>query len=169
MLDEKRIKEVQQNVAQYLQEGLLQKRQANQQAITILVENARNSIQETRNVQTPLWKIVISYYSMFYVANAVLVKLGYKVGDKVAHKVTSDALIVYVKDRLAIELLDSYQTAQSEALAGIKANELVKSFDLERTKRSIFQYTTTKTVMESKAQTSVKRAQEFVAEMMKLL
>ena len=41
-----------------------------------------------------LWVIVISYYAMFYAANAVLLHLGYRTGEKIAHKVTSDALIV---------------------------------------------------------------------------
>ncbi|MFT4343684.1 MAG: hypothetical protein ACMXYE_02965 [Candidatus Woesearchaeota archaeon] len=169
MLDEKRIHEAKQNVKLYLQEGLLQKKDSHNKAIEILTKNATESINEAKKVTTPLWKIVISYYAMFYIANAVLVKLGYKVGEKIAHKVTSDALIVYVTGKLATELLEQYEQVQNEALAGIRANELIESFDLERKKRSIFQYTTSEIVMEAKAKTSLKRAQEFVLEMMKLL
>ena len=169
MLDENRIKEAKQNVAQYLQDGLLQKKTPQKETVNILVKNATDSIIEAKNVKTPLWKIVISYYAMFYIANAVLINLGYKVGDKIAHKVTSDALIVHITGKLASELVEQYELAQDEALAGIRANELVESFDLERRKRSIFQYTTSEIAIEAKAKTSVKRAQEFVIEMMKLL
>ena len=53
-----------------------------------------------------LWVIVISYYAMFYAANAVLLHLGYRTGEKIAHKVTSDALIVLVLEKLYELLLD---------------------------------------------------------------
>ncbi len=41
--------------------------------------------------------------------------------------------------------------------------------DLERVKRSIFQYETTEEVKTAKAQTSLKRAEEFAKEIEKLL
>ena len=43
---------------------------------------------------------VISYYSMFYIANAVLFKIGYKIGEQTPHKITADALIVFVRNKL---------------------------------------------------------------------
>ena len=43
-----------------------------------------------------------SYYSMFYIANAVLIKKGYKTGDKIAHKVTADALITIIRSKLKL-------------------------------------------------------------------
>jgi len=78
-----------------------------------------------------LWVIVTSYYSMFYMANAILLHYGYKTQDKIAHKVTSDALIVLVLHRLKEEFLEYYEAMQSDALeiAGTKGqsrNELVK-------------------------------------------
>ncbi len=169
MIDTKRVDEAKSNVSHYLRDGLLVKRLSSPEIISVLVNNARNSIDETFRVQTPLWKIVTSYYAMFYIANAVLSKLGYKVGESIAHKVTSDALIVYVQDKLRKGLLEEYEQVQDEALAGIRANDLVESFDLERRKRSIFQYHTSQQALESKALTSQKRAREFVAELMKLL
>lgn len=63
-----------------------------------------------------IWVVVISYYSMFYIANAVLLELGYKTGDKVVHKVTNDALIVLVMDKLKKGLLEEYETAKEDAL-----------------------------------------------------
>jgi uncharacterized protein (UPF0332 family) len=164
-----RIKEAENSVKSYLSDEYIKKIIPDNNIIRILEKNADESIYEAQKVKSSLWKIVISYYSMFYIANAVLVKLGYKVGDKIAHKVTSDALIVFVKDKLSKKLLEDYEIAQEEALAGIKADELVQSFDLERKKRGTFQYNTSETVKDSKAETSLKRAKEFIFVMKKLL
>ena len=100
MLDEKRIKEAESNIKKYLDEGLLTKNK-NETAKLMYLENSDVSLEtakklvslETENYKPHLWVIVSSYYSMYYIANAVLLELGYKVGDKVSHKVTSDALI----------------------------------------------------------------------------
>ena len=58
---------------------------------------------------------------------------------------------------------------QKEALAGIKADELMQAFDYEREKRGIFQYRTNESAKEAKAKTSLERAKEFVIEMKKLV
>ena len=63
-----------------------------------------------------LWVIVSSYYSMYYIANAVLLKLEYKVGSAVSHKVTSDALIVFVRDKLKNSILEDFEDAKAEAM-----------------------------------------------------
>ena len=76
-------------------------------------------------------------------ANAVLFRLGYKIGDKIPHKVTVDALIVFVRNKLKKIFLEEYEEAQNEALPGIKADTLIDEFDKERAKRGIFQYETT--------------------------
>ena len=109
--------------------------------ITVLQNNAGDSIEIAEflaeNKKSDLWIIVTSYYSMFYIANAVLFKLGYKIGDKIPHKVTADALIVFVRNKLKKRLLEDYEEAQNEALPGIKADTLIDEFDKERTKRGI--------------------------------
>ncbi|MFT7615791.1 MAG: hypothetical protein ACI8Y7_000616 [Candidatus Woesearchaeota archaeon] len=92
MLNEKRIKEAEFNVTTYITQNLLKKINPNTSIIRILEQNANESLIEAQRVESSLWKIVISYYAMFYIANAVLVKIGYKVGNKIAHKVTSDAV-----------------------------------------------------------------------------
>lgn len=107
MLDEKRIQEAESNVQQYLQDGLLRK-QNNETAKAMYVENADLSLEtaqkllalESKEYHPYLWVIVTSYYSMYYIANAILLRLGYKVGDKVSHKVTADAIIIFVKNKL---------------------------------------------------------------------
>ena len=175
MLDEKRINEAENNVKSYLEEGLLSKTNAKQEVLAILLKNAKESLRVAEEIYqkgiSDLWVIVSSYYSMYYYANAVLLKLGYKVGDKIAHKITSDALMVYVRKKLKESILKEYEEAKEEALniAGIKADSLIESFEYERGKRGRIQYETLDMEKHSKAKTSLERAKEFTREMEKLL
>ena len=175
MLSEKRINEAENNVKSYLEEGLLSKTNAKQEVLAILLKNAKESLRVAEEIYqkgiSDLWVIVSSYYSMYYYANAVLLKLGYKVGDKIAHKITSDALMVYVRKKLKESILKEYEEAREEALniAGIKADSLIESFEYERGKRGRIQYETLDMEKHSKAKTSLERAKEFTREMEKLL
>ncbi len=178
MLDEKRIKEAEANVKQYLEEGLL-KKQKNETAKEMYIENADLSLEtaqklislETETYKPHLWIIVICYYSMYYIANAVLLELGYKIGSRISHKVTSDALIIYVRTKLKKELIGEYEDVKEDALELIssKTDTLLQSFDFERGKRSKFQYNMDEQVKKSKALTSLERAKQFVFDMKKLL
>jgi uncharacterized protein (UPF0332 family) len=171
MLDKDRIKEAEANIHVYLREELIKKQDFKDIVFNVLTNNAHESLAIAESVKdkSDLWTIVISYYSMFYIANAVLYKLGYKVGDKIAHKVTADALIVYVRKRLKDSLLQSYEEIKEEALAGILADKTIKSFDQERIKRNRIQYHTNEQEKHTKAITSLMRAKEFMLEMEKLL
>src|SRR3989344_6630670 len=148
MLNNDRIKEAETNVKAYLEEGLLKKEPLNADALEVLLKNSQESTKSAEKLNTErgsdLWIIVCSYYSMFYIANAVIRKLGYKVGEKIAHKVTADALIVHVRGKLKEGLIEEYENSKEEALnlAGIKADSLIESFDREKTKRGIIQYRT---------------------------
>ena len=175
MLNEKRIKEAETNIKSYLSEGLLKKEQFNSIVFNVLINNSKESIETANflssNKKSNLWIIVSSYYSMFYIANAVLYKLGYKVGDKISHKVTSDALIVYVRNKLRDNLIEDYEEIKEEALliAKNKAEGLLEDFDFERKKRGLIQYQTKEVEKASKAETSLKRAKQFLYEMNALL
>jgi len=175
MLDKKRIKEAEDNVRSYLEEGLLKKTTMNQQVMNILLGNAKESLRVAEEVHknnlSELWTIVCSYYTMYYYANAVLLKFGYKIGDKIVHKVTSDALIVYIRGKLKESLIEEYEQTKEEALnlAGTRADSLIESFEFERNKRSLIQYKTIEIEKQSKAKTSLQRAKEFAKEMEKLL
>ena len=173
MLSEKRVKEAEKNVTSYLAEGLLQKKLFEQIVFRVLLSNARESLNISnflaKEQKSDLWVIVTSYYSMHYMANAVLYKLGFKVGEKISHKITADALIVYVRKHLRDNLIEQYEELKKEALAGIRTDELIEAFDYERRKRGIIQYQTKELEKHSKAITSLNRAKEFVAEMEKLL
>src|SRR3989339_2070019 len=148
MLTDKRIKEAESNVKSYIEDGLLKKAVMDKQVINILLRNAKESLRVADEVYkqnlSELWVIVCSYYAMYYYANAVIFMLGYKVGDKIVHRVTSDALIVYVRGKLKESLIEEYEQTKEEAmsLAGIRADSLIESFDFERSKRSTIQYNT---------------------------
>src|SRR3990167_8442795 len=120
MLDTNRIKEAESNVRSYLEEGLLKKTVMDQQVLNILLRNAKESLRVAEEVHqknlSELWVIVCSYYTMYYYANAVLLKFGHKVGEKIVHKVTSDALIVYVRGKLKASLIEEYEKTKEEAL-----------------------------------------------------
>lgn len=173
MLDENRIKEAEKNVRDYLESEMIKKHLFKEEILKVLLNNAHDSIEIAeflgKNRKSDLWIIVTSYYSMFYMANAVLFKLGYKVGDKIPHKITADALIVFVRNKLKKRFLEEYEEAQNEALPGIMADDLLDEFDKERNKRSMLQYETTSIEKHSKAETSLQRAKIFVFEMEKLL
>ena len=175
MLDKKRIKEAENNVRSYLNEGLLKKATMNKQVMDILLRNAKESLRVAEEIHqknlSELWVIVCSYYAMYYYANAVLLKFGYKVGEKIVHKVTSDAMIVYIRGKLKESLIEEYEQTKEEALnlAGMKADSLIESFEFERNKRSLIQYRTIDIEKQSKAKTSLQRAKEFTREMDKLL
>ncbi|MBI2651749.1 hypothetical protein HYX01_04720 [Candidatus Woesearchaeota archaeon] len=84
MLTDKRIKEAQSSFNSYLQDGLVAKKKEFEQRIfNILENNANESLKIAEmlfaNQDSWLWTIVTSYYSMYYIANAVLYKMGYKV------------------------------------------------------------------------------------------
>ena len=176
MLSEARIKEAENNVRTYTSDGLLRKvTKPDINVKNILIKNCEESLKVAEmifnNNSSHLWTVVCSYYSMFYIANAVLYELGFKVGDKIVHKVTADALVVFVKNKLAKSLLEDYEKSKEEALqvAKLESEELLQSFDYEQAKRSIFQYGMTEQVIKGKAQTSLERAKKFVFELGKLL
>jgi len=175
MLNEKRIKEAESGVKSYLSEELLKKESFNSIVFNILMANSNESIETatflSNNKKSNLWIIVSSYYSMFYIANAVLYKLGYKIGDKIPHKVTSDALIVYVRNKLKNNFIEDYEEIKEEALliAKNKAEGLLEDFDFERKKRGFIKYQTKEVEKASKAETSLKRAKQFLFEMNDLL
>lgn len=171
VLSPQRILEAQTNMKHYLSEGLIKKHIFREEIFAVFMDNSNESLEVSQYLadKSDLWTIVTAYYSMFYISNAILLKLGFKVGEKIPHKVASDAMIVLVRSKLKDSLFKDYEDAQNEALAGIKADSLLEEFDLERKKRGLFQYETTKSEKHSKAQTSLKRAKNYVFEMKKLL
>ena len=159
----------------YLRDGLI-KKERNETARAMYLKNAELSLNLAEEcmgspLKPHIWVVVISYYSMFYIANAVLLNLGYKIGDKIVHRVTSDALVTLVMDKLRKGLLEEYEDLREDALeiASIRSEEIIAFYAQELDKRSRFQYNMTESIQEQKAMTSLKRAREFMMEMKKLL
>lgn len=173
MITKNRINEAENNFKMYLENGLI-KKSTSAIAKEIFIKNATDSIRAAQLLfenKVYLWTIVSSYYAMFYIANAVLLKFGYKTGDKIVHKVTADALIFIIRPKLKKQILDGYDEIKEQALqiAEIRSDELVLSFDFERNKRNTIQYKTTTIDITNKAKTSLERAKEFLFEMEKML
>ena len=117
-----------------------------------------------------LWVINASYYSMFYMARALLENEGIKLkSDLSIHSLTFDALVYYfyITGKLQKRLFEQYVEAQKEAselLGKQKADELVEEYFFEKRKRSDFTYETEEFAIQSKAKTSLDRATKFNTE-----
>lgn len=76
-MDEKRIKQAENNFKNYLQEGKIKKVLSPVQLVyQTYLRNARESLkvanQLFQNKTSYLWVVVTSYYSMFYIAKCIL-------------------------------------------------------------------------------------------------
>ena len=171
MLHEKRIGEANKNMRRYLDEDLIKKEQFKKIIYDTYMRNHRESLIVANKLHkeniSSLWTVVASYYSMFYIANAILYKLGYKVGTKIAHKVVADALIVFVREKIKKSLIEEYELASNEALA--LSDTFLDNYEKEIAKRSDFKSETTEEIKAAKATTSLERAEEFSKEIEKLL
>ena len=176
MIDKKIITEAENNIRKYLSSGKLKKVDIiNPYIINTYKKNYLESLkvaeESFNNNTSSLWVIVCSYYSMFYSTNAVLYKLGYKTGAEMVHKITLDALIVFIRNKLRNELIEYFKEAKENALelAEFKSNLLIENFSSELEKRGRYQYDMSEDVKRNRAETSLKRDKEFVFEMEKLL
>lgn len=120
---------------------------------------------------------------MFYIANALLASSGIKIKSEVGiHKLTFDTFVYYfyLTNKIAKEYVEQFLEAleDSEELLGReevfkkakeKAKELITNFDFEREKRRTFTYELEKTKIETKAKTSLERANYFYREILKLM
>lgn len=130
-----------------------------------------------------LWVINSSYYSMFYMAGALLASEGLKIKSTMGvHKKTFDcfAYYFYLTEKIAKKYVEEYKTAQNECqqLLGTdeiliemqkKSKELLDNYDSEMEKRSRFTYEMGVSAKSSKASTSLNRAIKFYNECQKIL
>ena len=82
------------------------------------------------------WVVIMSYYAMFHSVNALLRKIGVKVGKEHAHEITKNLLLYYFYHTKIIEdeLLKIYENAEE------KARELVVSYIFAKEERTKYQY-----------------------------
>lgn len=114
-----------------------------------------------------LWVINAGYYSMFYMARALLEKEGIKIKtDQSVHLVVFNALVYYfyitgkIEKKIIEELRNAGEEA-SELLGKEKSRRLVQDYYNEKDKRSTFTYEMGEIAMQNKAQTSIDRAKIF--------
>ena len=171
-MDEKRIKQAEDNFKRYVKEGKIKAvPKINLLIYNTYLRNARESLnvanQLFQNKTSSLWVVVSSYYSMFYMACTYLYKLGYKSGDEIVHQVVNEALIVQGRHKLKNHILENYNEEKEKALRVV--DNYLEDYGRERVKRSTFQYETTEEIKESKALTSLTRAREFLTLMEEIL
>jgi len=164
-MDEKRIEHAERNFKVYLQEGKIKEISNTETLIyETYLRNARESLNVANqlfdNKTSSLWIVVTSYYSMYYMACAYLYKLGYKSSGEIVHQVINEALIFQGRHKIKNYLLKNYTEEKEEALNIVDSH--LRNYENEKTKRATFQYETTENIKESKAQTSLNRAKEFL-------
>ena len=122
-----------------------------------------------------LWVVNASYYSMFYMARALLESEGIKLKSEVSiHSLTFDAVInfFYLNGKLQKRLLEDFAESLEEAseiLGKQKADSLMEDYFFEKGKRAMFTYRTEEIVIKTKAKTSLERARKFIKEIKKII
>lgn len=192
MLDEKKLKEAEKRVKQFISEGII-KSKGKPEYVDFFIKNAGDSIDSAKalfelssNPQKQeslgftsfdglLWVVNASYYSMFYMARALLESNGIKIKAGLSiHAVTFDAMIYYfyLTGKLQKEFLEDFIEAKEDAaelLGKQKADELMEDYFFEKRKRATFTYDMGTLLVESKAKTSLERAQKFRRELKKII
>lgn len=125
-----------------------------------------------------MWVINTSYYSMFFAATSLLAHFGHKIDTEVGiHRITFHAMVYYFlldDKKLQKHFIEQYKDAYDDAeqllqISEDRAVELLENFNLERAKRHEFTYEMGMIAERSKAKTSLKRAEEFLAEVRKIV
>ncbi len=191
MLDEKRINEAKENTLKLLESGKIFKGKS--LFTEFFLKNSANSLDCAKflfkfssdknlsaehgfpNFDGFLWVINASYYSMFYMAKALLENNGIKIEkDLGIHSTIFDAFVYcfYSNGKIQRKFIEDFNQAGEEAselLGKEKAFKIVGDYYGEKDKRTNFTYEMGQIVIESKAKTSLERAIKFSAEMQKLL
>jgi uncharacterized protein (UPF0332 family) len=191
-LDDKKLKEIQNRVKNLILEGKIKSKQP-KEYVEFFLTNGKDSLRTARciydmstnkdyqeytgyqGLKGYLWVINASYYSMFYMARALLENEGVKlIPDLSIHSLTFDAFIhyFYLTGKLEKRLFEQYIQAQEEAselLGKQKADELVKEYFWEKGKRGKLTYETEEFAIQSIAKTSLDRAVKFNIEIRKIL
>lgn len=192
MPDKKTLDRTKKRVAIYLNEGIIRK-DKEKRFVQFFLKNAKNSLDTAKllfEVSTSdklkeqvgfadfngfLWAINASYYSMFYMARALLENEGIKIKTEASiHVITFDALVhyFYMTGKLQKKLIEDFAESIEEAaeiLGKEKAKELIEDYFYEKGKRARFTYEMGVIAMKNKAETSLKRAKRFNEEIRKII
>lgn len=142
-------------------------------ALTRLSENneAKALLSLPKSYEAYMWAVNAGYYSLFYAATALLASQGHKIRtDHSIHALTYHALVYYFLDcdkKIAKHILEQYVIAGKEAsellqTAEEEAREHVQNVRREMGKRRDFTYEMGMIAEKNKAETSARRAKEFL-------
>ena len=208
MLEDKKIEEAKKNAVKCINAGIIAKTRDSKYA-DFFIKNAKDSLDSAKvlfeisvnektkntlgmpNFNGFLWVINSSYYSMFYMARALLESIGVKIkSDESIHFLVFNALIYYFYStgKLEKHFIEDFEDAQEESSeilgkekvnsSGIskfpsqaqeKAKEMISDYSSEKEKRAKFTYETGEIAMKNKAETSLNRAKKFNEEVRKIL
>jgi len=192
MLEDKQIEEAKNNAVKAIESGNIIKTKESRY-VDFFLKNAKDSLDSAKvlfeastneslkgTIGIPgfngyLWVINASYYSMFYMARALLESVGVKVKkEESIHFVVFNALIYYFYStgklqRHFIEDLKNAQEDSSELLGKEKAKKILDEYSIEKEKRVRFTYELGETAMRGKAETSLTRAKKFNEEIRKIV
>ncbi|MEW5896895.1 MAG: hypothetical protein AB1668_04340 [Nanoarchaeota archaeon] len=187
MLDEKNKEESSSLVKQLIGEGKIGKPEEGREGFFLnkSIESfnlAKRILEISEDESDPLtsymWVIGTAYYSMFFVATALLAHFNHRIKEeKGIHKLTYHALVYYFlidDNKLQKHFIEEYKDACRETeellqMSELKAVSMVKAFDFEAEKRKRFTYEMGEVAELNKARTSVKRASEFLTEARKII
>ncbi|MFH1456016.1 MAG: hypothetical protein ABIF40_03635 [archaeon] len=192
MIDNKKLKEAESRVKHYLRDGSIKTKQKIE-FTDFFLTNAKKSLNSANalydlstdkdlqqktgyiNFDGFLWVVNASYYSMFYMARALLENEGIKIkSDLSVHAITFDVIIsfFYLNGKLQKRIIEDFAEAKEEAnelLGKQKADQLIEDYFWEKGKRAIFTYNTKEIVIKTKAKTSIERAKRFNQEINKII
>ncbi len=187
MLDNKQRKESESIIKQLIKENKIIK--PGSRVKSFFLDKAINSLQISKRIleisedeNDPLegymWVINTSYYCMFYAATSLLAHFNHKINSEIGiHKLTFHALVYYFlvdDNKLQKHFIEEYKEAYENAeqllqISEEKAIEMVEHFNFEQSKRSRFTYEVGEIAERNKAKTSLKRAEEFLIEVRKII
>ncbi|MBW2968871.1 hypothetical protein KY314_02010 [Candidatus Woesearchaeota archaeon] len=201
MLDNKKLKLIEKKIPKLLSEKEIVKNEQNKKLTAFYSENALISLNTAKilneisnnnflkkqfdfiydDFESYLWIVNTSYYSMFYMAGAMLAKKGIKIKSCMGiHKKTFETMVYYfyLTKKIAKNFLEEFEEAQKESqeLLGTdmnsmqeKARELMIKYNFEMEKRAKFTYNLGTKSKQNKAATSLKRAVEFYNECLRIM
>ncbi len=192
MLGDKQLEEAKNNAIKSINNGKIIKTKESKY-IDFFIKNSKDSLDSAKilleisvnkkardylglpNFNGFLWVINSSYYSMFYMARALLESIGVKIKtEESVHFLVFNALVYYFysNGKLERHFIEDFENAQQESsqiLGKEKAKEMISDYSNEKEKRSKFTYEIGEIAMKAKAETSLERAKKFNEEIRKML
>jgi uncharacterized protein (UPF0332 family) len=185
MLDKKALEESKSIIQKLVRDGKIINPPLDQKSF--FLAKAINSLQiskrllklaEEENLDTYMWVINTSYYSMFFATICLLAHFNKKIKSEIGiHKLTYHALVYYfvIEDnKLQKHFIEEYKDTYDDAeqmlqITEEKAISLIENFKFEHVKREQFTYDVGRVAEKNKATTSAQRAEEFLTQIRLML